>query len=189
MQIYLVRHTTPQVEVGTCYGQTDLALAESFEQELEMVKSKLSHLQVARVYSSPLQRCAQLAQCFGNLGPIHYDPRMMELNFGDWEMKKWSDIPKGELDVWGEEHVMKAPPNGESFHNLSLRCIELITELRNQAHNESIVLFTHAGVIRSMLAHVMDLPLQNAFRLHVDYGSITQLDFSGVIPKVQSVNR
>jgi len=36
-EIYLIRHTTPKVEKGICYGQTDLNLADTFEQEKERI--------------------------------------------------------------------------------------------------------------------------------------------------------
>lgn len=187
MQLYLVRHTTPQVEIGTCYGQTDLALAESFEQELAMVKNKLSHLEGAKLYSSPLQRCAQLAQHFSHMGEINYDARIMELNFGDWEMQKWNDIPKGAIDVWAEEHVMKAPPNGESFNALHLRAKALLSEI---AANKSdiVVMFTHAGVIRALLAEALSLPLIHAFKFQLEYASVTKIIVEETVTHVAYVN-
>ena len=41
MEIYLVRHTTPAIEKGVCYGQTDLNVAETFEEEVELVLKNL----------------------------------------------------------------------------------------------------------------------------------------------------
>lgn len=187
MQIYLVRHPTPQVEMGTCYGQTDLALAGSFEQELAMVKNKLNHLETAKIYSSPLQRCAHLAQHFSHMGEVCYDPRIMELNFGDWEMKKWSDIPKGAIDVWAEEHVMKAPPNGESFHALHLRAKALLSEIAAE-NTEVAVMFTHAGVIRALLADALALPLIHAFKFQVAYASVTKIIVEETVTQVAYVN-
>ena len=46
MEIYLIRHTTPAVEAGTCYGQADLDVIETFEQEASIIKQYL-----------PLHRC------------------------------------------------------------------------------------------------------------------------------------
>lgn len=187
MQLYLVRHTTPQVEIGTCYGQTDLALAESFEQELALVKNKLNHLAAARIYSSPLQRCAQLARQFEHFGEVNYDPRVMELNFGDWEMMKWNDIPKGAIDVWAEEHVTKAPPNGESFHALQLRAKALLSEIVAES-TEIAVIFTHAGVIRALLAEALSLPLIHAFKFQIAYASVTKIIVEETVTHVAYVN-
>lgn len=175
MHLYLVRHTKPNVEAGICYGQTDLALASSFEQELTQVKGKMEHLPNAIIYSSPLQRCTQLAQSFEHLGKVNVDARLMELNFGDWEMQKWDDIPSGMIEEWAQDHVMQAPPNGESFYALQQRCISFLEEVSTITGDQDVVLFTHAGAIRAILAHLLGLPLHHAFRLHVDYASVSIL--------------
>ena len=60
MALTLLRHTTPLVTPGTCYGATDLALAESFAQEAEAVLDRLPA--ASCVISSPLTRCRRLAE-------------------------------------------------------------------------------------------------------------------------------
>ena len=37
MEIYLIRHTTPKIEKGICYGQADLNVADSFEEEINVI--------------------------------------------------------------------------------------------------------------------------------------------------------
>jgi alpha-ribazole phosphatase len=60
MEIYLIRHTTPQVESGTCYGQADLDVTETFELEASIIQQHLP-AHITQVHSSPLQRCRKLA--------------------------------------------------------------------------------------------------------------------------------
>ena len=57
MLIHIIRHTTPDIAKGICYGQTDLALASSFYEERELLTSKLLDSYDA-IYTSPLQRCS-----------------------------------------------------------------------------------------------------------------------------------
>ena len=57
MEIYLIRHTTPLVEQGICYGQTDLDIAHNFQEEVEDIKVALQHFNPDKVYTSPLMRC------------------------------------------------------------------------------------------------------------------------------------
>ena len=59
--IYLIRHTTPAVAKGVCYGQTDLDITETFLEEAEVIRQVLP-AGIAAVHSSPLQRCARLAR-------------------------------------------------------------------------------------------------------------------------------
>ena len=37
MDIYLVRHTTPKIDKGICYGQSDLELADSYPEEFKAI--------------------------------------------------------------------------------------------------------------------------------------------------------
>ena len=62
MEIYLIRHTTPSIKKGICYGQTDVDLNfDTFEFELCEIKKKLpSNIDI--FYCSPLTRCLKLAQ-------------------------------------------------------------------------------------------------------------------------------
>src|ERR1700760_2016001 len=83
--IYLIRHTTPAVAKGICYGQTDLDITESFAAEAGIIRQHLPE-DIALVYSSPLQRCARLAR---HLFPTHLvslQDDLMEVFCGDWEM-------------------------------------------------------------------------------------------------------
>src|SRR5688500_4962497 len=98
MEIYLIRHTTPQVGKDICYGQSDLDLGDAFPQEYEFLKNNLPG-QFDMVYTSPLKRCRILAEKF-NTNNFFVDHRLLELNFGEWEMKAWDDINQVQLNGW-----------------------------------------------------------------------------------------
>jgi len=192
MELYLVRHTTPDVLPGTCYGQTDLDVAASFGQELTAVQAKLMHLPQAVVYSSPLQRCLKLATASAealNLGEVTQDARLLELHFGEWEMQAWNDIPRGLIDVWAEEHVMQSPPQGESFHALHARAKSFLGEVSANECEAPVLVFTHAGVIRALVAEALNLPLMHAFRLQIDYASVTHIIVDAQVTRIGFVNR
>ncbi|HSH73666.1 MAG TPA: alpha-ribazole phosphatase [Methylophilaceae bacterium] len=192
MDLYLVRHTTPDVLPGICYGQTDLDVAASFAQELTAVHGKLKHLPPSALYSSPLQRCLKLATASAqslSLGEVTQDSRLLELHFGDWEMQAWNDIPRGLIDVWAEEHVMQSPPQGESFHALHLRAKSFLDEVSANRSGEPVVVFTHAGVIRALVAEALNLPLMHAFRLQIDYASVTHIIVEEKVTRIGFVNR
>jgi alpha-ribazole phosphatase len=199
MEIYLVRHTTPEVASGICYGQTDLDVAASFEEESKLLHEKLKHITNPTIYSSPLQRCLKLATSSAkvlnpsefNHSTINQDDRLKELHFGDWEMQAWNEIPQGLIEIWAEDHVMKKPPNGESFHQLFLRVKAFLEEISvgKAGSGESVILFTHAGVIRAFTGYALGLPLINAFRLHVDYASVTKIIIDEKVMRVGFVNR
>ena len=187
MNLYLIRHTTPDIARNICYGQSDIDVAPSFDAELALLRDKLPS-QSDAIYSSPSQRCHKLAQAVADTRPVQQDARLMELHFGEWELKCWDDIPRGAIDVWAEDHVTQAPPQGESFHALHARAADFLREASN-AGDATILAFTHAGVIRALLAEALQLPLVQAFRLQIDYASVSQIVIDGPIWRVAGVNR
>lgn len=191
MNLYLVRHTTPDIPPGICYGQTDVELGADYQLEVDAIHHKLAGVVPAAIYSSPLKRCSQLAVGIESRSncPVKFDPRLMELHFGDWELKPWSDIPRGLIDVWADDLVMQAPPAGESFHALSLRAQAFFQEVKASHGGQEVVVFTHAGVIRALLSHAMNLALTDSFRLQIDYGSVTQITVENAVTRVGYVNR
>jgi alpha-ribazole phosphatase len=177
MEVYLIRHTKPKMEKGICYGQFDVPLAESFEKEAEALMKHLP-AKFNVIYSSPLTRCHKLAQLINSDSKVSLDERLMEMNFGDWELKNWDAIDQSQLNTWMQDFVSVKVPNGENFEELYGRVNSFADELLKQQH-ENVAVVTHAGVIRSIVSKILEVPLKNAFKLPVDYSSVTKLNISG----------
>ena len=189
MDLYLIRHTTPAVLAGTCYGLTDLDVSPSFPSEAAALNAKIADIQSPIVFSSPLQRCLKLAAIITSPPKIQVDDRLKELNFGDWEMTPWSTIPLGAIDIWSESHVLQAPPNGESFQALQDRVMSCISEITADPTSGPAIVVAHAGVIRAILASVMGLPLYLAFKLQIEYASVSKIIVGSEITKIGFINR
>ncbi|WP_281310573.1 alpha-ribazole phosphatase [Flavobacterium flavigenum] len=178
MEIYLVRHTETICEKGICYGQSDVDIVEPFD---TVFKNILSHLpSEAMIFSSPLKRCVTLAKYIQNhIKTISYeeDKRLMEMNFGDWEMKNWDNIPPEQLNPWMEDFVNIQVSNGESFMDLHQRTGDFLSEKESKKINYPIIILTHAGIIRSFLCHNSSLPLKDAFQNKVAFGEVIKIDF------------
>ncbi|BFM42078.1 alpha-ribazole phosphatase [Flavobacterium sp. CFS9] len=175
MEIYLIRHTETTCEKGICYGQTDVDLAIPFEEIFKDIVSQLPH--GALLFSSPLKRCTILAEYIQNtIKPVSFitDDRLMEMNFGNWELKNWDTIPAEELNPWMEDFVTTQVPNGESFTALHER---VGTFLQDSVSNQTgpVVIVSHAGVIRSILCHQSGLPLKDAFTNKVAFGQVIKI--------------
>ena len=172
MEIYLVRHTTPLIEKGICYGQTDLDTTDEFDKESKIILDKIPLSNNSMVYSSPLKRCTKLAALFSK--NFITDNRILELNFGDWELKKWNDIPSEEIDPWMKNFVHETVPNGESYIDLNTRVSQFYDALL-KTKQEQIIVVTHGGVIRSLLAQLTRTPLEKSFDIKVIYGQISKI--------------
>jgi alpha-ribazole phosphatase len=114
-----------------------------------------------------------------NIKTISYeeDKRLMEMNFGDWEMKNWNNIPQEQLNPWMEDFVNIKVSNGESFVELHERTGDFLSEKKSNKIIHPIIIVAHAGIIRSFLCHHSSLPLKDAFQNKVDFGEVIRIVF------------
>lgn len=185
MEIYLIRHTTPLVERGICYGHTDLLLAPTFPEEWKVLSGKIP-VEFDAVYTSPARRCTQLAE---RLKAPHLEtrPELWELNFGDWEMKRWDEISREAVDLWMKDILNTRVPSGESYSDLSRRVSEFWNDLQSTSFDR-IAVIAHAGSIRAIVAHAIGLAPENAFNLYLDYGKVSLIEISGKLKKLKYLN-
>ena len=115
------------------------------------------------------------------------DPRLQELDFGDWEGKNFDDIEADVLQHWMDNFVTAAPPNGENFENLYQRAGDFWQELL-ATDAEQVLVITHAGVIRALLARALNMPLASSFQLRVDSGSVHKLRRSDDYLYIEYIN-
>lgn len=195
MKLTLVRHTSLDIAPSICYGQSDVDVSVNFEAERKSLQKKLANLTFDAIYASPLQRCHKLAQALcvdASLGfsnaDIQLDERLKELYFGDWEMSRWDEIPRDVFDVWANDYANLAPPNGEKFSQLHARSKSFVEDVSSHSLGKNILVVTHAGFIRALIAEVLQMPLKQLFRITIDHASVTQLEFNGEIPKVHFMN-
>lgn len=148
MLITTIRHTTPAGINGICYGRADIPLAESFATEAMGVKCSLGQIEPQAVFSSPATRCLKLAWQLGYQPVI--DPRLAEIDMGNWEMQPWENINRKELDAWAKDLLNYRLPGGESFALLLDRLKHFLHEQILRFPECHILLFTHAGIIRAL---------------------------------------
>jgi alpha-ribazole phosphatase len=174
MEIYLVRHTSVDVPSGYVYGQTDVPLRETFEEEAKEVKATLDQFTFDAVWSSPLSRCTRLAKYCGYQDAILED-RIKEINFGDWEMKTWDEVNEDpHSEDWFENWLNTPTPNGESSSDQYERVSQFLDEVRASGH-ERVCIFAHGGVLACSLVYIGQYNIQEAFKNIPPYGEIIRL--------------
>lgn len=169
MILHLVRHPPPLIAAGICYGRLDLP-GENPAAAAERLRAELPP--GLPVWSSPLQRCRLLAETL-HPAPV-LDERLAEMNFGAWEGRPWESIPRAELDAWAADIAGYAPPGGESPRAVQERALAFVTGL----DVPEAVLVTHAGVIRTLLAHQRGLPPERWLELNFAYASRTVIELT-----------
>ncbi len=172
MIIDLIRHTTPDVQEGICYGQSDLGLASGFHEEFSLI-SDIIFDQYDLIITSPLQRCARLAATISG-DHRRQDERIMEYNFGDWEQRPWSELKSDEAKNWMNNFVDQPAPNGDSIVSMQHRVLQFWQELLDCEHDK-IAVVTHSGVQRLIHAHILQTPLTHLFRLELEFGAVIRV--------------
>jgi len=171
VRVFLIRHPRPAVAPGTCYGATDLDLAD----DVRDCAARLREVLPARIrlFSSPLLRCQRLAEALHDAP--RYDRRLREMDFGAWELRSWNEIPRDQLDAWAAAPLTYAPPGGESVGVLRERVTAFLVE-HIGADGEDLAVVTHAGVMRILAAQLQGLDLETWFKLRFGYGELSLLD-------------
>ncbi len=174
MEIYLIRHTTPLVAMGVCYGQTDLDVTETFVTEANIIKAHLPST-IQQVYSSPLQRCTKLAAHLFPEKDIQLQNALMEINCGSWEMKCWDDIPRQDIEPWMKDFVNKRTPRGENYADLYNRVTGAFEDITLKPLPAAIV--AHGGVLRSILSYITNTAIIDSFNVfNLHYGCVIKIE-------------
>ena len=178
MKLYLVRHTKVDCPAGVCYGQSEIGVNITFEVEKNMLFEKLQNIEFEKIYSSPLKRCAILAEAFTNSPKkVIYDERLMELNFGKWEGKTWNEIEKSEeTKHWFNDYLNTPCPGGESYTDLLKRVQNFINNLKKKDSGKNVLIICHGGTIRAFHAIINNVNPQRAFDLKLDYGQMVEME-------------
>ncbi|KMQ60108.1 hypothetical protein ACM46_17855 [Chryseobacterium angstadtii] len=165
MEIYLIRHTAVENPENLCYGFSDIPLRSNY---IEDFKALNLGENFDRVISSPSERCILLAEHFH----LNYqtDERLREMNFGSWEMMKWSDISEEEINPWYADFVNTKAVGGENLLEMRNRILSFWNELTSEEALDKILIITHGGVIRLVLQIILEFPLENLFKIQIDHG-------------------
>ena len=153
---------------GLCYGRSDVGLAE----DVAVCAARLAPLLPAGapVFSSPLSRCRLLAEA---LHPApRLDPRLLELDFGAWEMQPWDAIGRDALDAWAADPLHFKDHGGESAAELQTRVADFF---HAHAQIEELVLVTHGGVMKACAGLLAGLTEQEWMGLQFDFSTASLL--------------
>jgi alpha-ribazole phosphatase len=173
MEIYLIRHTRVRLEEPTCYGWTDLDVADTFPQEAAATRQALSGITFDKVYCSPLRRAAKLA-AFCGYPDAERDDRLREMWMGNMEMVPFSRVPEESIDEWYHHYMDIRMPGGESTVDLYNRMKSFFDELRQKPYRR-VAVFYHGCAILCTKIYAGVVPPTAGFDEVPDFGSVTKI--------------
>ena len=175
MEVIFIRHTSVDVAPGVCYGQTDVPLKPTFEEEAAVTAENLKvYIPFDYVYTSPLTRCVRLATYCG-YPDAERDKRLMEINFGSWEMKSFELNDDSRLQEWYADYLNVAATGGESFAMHYERVSRFLDELKKKPYHR-VAIFAHGGVLICAQIYAGIIKPEEAFSALTPYGGIIKID-------------
>lgn len=181
MRLVLLYHGETDGAAGRRIGATDLLLSAAGRRAMEALAADWPYPTPQALIASSRKRAhaalAPFARRFGRLPQV--EPRLDELDFGDWDGALWSELQREQPDAmrrWLADWVNHAPPQGESFAALAHRVIGWLDDvLAERSPDDLLLISTHAGPIRALICHALEVPLYHALLLKLTPGHISAL--------------
>lgn len=177
LHLHLLRHGETELG-GGLRGSLDDALTE--QGWAQMRTAVVAGGPWDRIVSSPLQRCARFAAELGdqlNLG-VHLDKDLRELHFGAWEGQSAAALMETDAEAlglfWADPYAF-TPPDGEAVSDFSTRVLAAMERLYAAYAGERILLVSHGGVMRLLLARARGLPREQLLNVEVGHGALFAL--------------
>ncbi|MCX5509043.1 alpha-ribazole phosphatase family protein [Pseudomonas sp. BJa3] len=177
MILELLRHGETELG-GGLRGSLDDALTENGWAQMRQATVAAGPWDV--LVSSPLQRCAAFA---GELGarinlPVQREAGVRELHFGDWEGQSAAQIMQADADAlglfWRDPYAF-TPPAGEPVLVFAERVLATLKRLHREHAGKRVLVVTHGGVMRLLLARARGLPREQLLQVEVGHGALVRL--------------
>lgn len=190
-RIFLVRHGATDVSKHALAGRTSgIYLNDEGRRQARTLKEHLNSRDFAAVISSPMERTIETAKILAaDNGPnVEVDSRFNELDFGVWEGKTFAELMDHPL--WPEYNQYRSihrPPGGEALVEVQGRAWKGIQSLCEKFGESTVLVVSHADVIRSILMLVLGMPPDNVLRLDIPPASLSELSVGTGAPVVHRI--
>jgi len=174
MRALVVRHFKTLVNVADqIMGWGDAPRAKAWANDLKFIDKRLRALgvQFDSIHSSFLERARQTAMYYARsrkINVIHDSIQLNEINYGPLLFRK--------SKVWVSENIpqhKKDPdfvyPDGESFRQMQERSVQHLCRLATRNPDDTVLLVVHAGVIRGLVSHYLDLEYSDNLKRRISH--------------------
>jgi broad specificity phosphatase PhoE len=168
-RLILLRHgATDWNEQGRYQGQSDSSLNEQGITQARQLVDRLRAEGIAEVVSSDLERASATARILTEgllLRPPRLDPRLREIDLGEWEGRLATEIALNSAQAWSARNadpIHVGAPGGETTRQVAQRVWACLDELVAQAPQVTTVVVSHGLALATALCRVRGLPLEQA---------------------------
>lgn len=194
-KILLLRHGELYTGDRKIYvGQTDVPLSGIGVSRAHAWAKEFEHIGITKIITSDLKRCHETAGIIAAKLKLKEElsKKWREISFGEWDGRDWEEVrqeyPK-EVAARYADFVNQRPPGGENFLDLQTRVVAAFNDVLAQNNAGVVLIVTHAGVNRTLLAHLMGLPPQGIFNIFQDFACLNIIDVKdGKFKHVRALN-
>jgi broad specificity phosphatase PhoE len=155
--LLLIRHAESSWNAaGRWQGHGDPPLSDRGRAQANELARELARETIDVLVSSDLRRAAETAAILGQARGLQpeLNPRLRELDLGDWEGLTSDQIERTAGDVLrrlNDGDLDVRPGGGENLRELEQRALLVVTELVDAHPGRRLAIVTHLGVIRALL--------------------------------------
>jgi len=190
-QLLFVRHAAHDLLTsGVITGrQSGVHLNALGRQQAEQIAEQLAALPIDAIYCSPLDRARETADPLA--AKLGVAPRIAE-EFNEIDVGAWTNRTVAELEdilewqQWNSFRSGSVAPGGESMVAVQARAVAKLCELRTR--HKFVTIFTHADIIRAVLAHFLGVHLDLFLRIEIDPASTSWIELHDAAVRVRLVN-
>jgi len=191
--LLLVRHgENDWVGTDRLAGRTpEVHLNDKGRQQAADLAPLLAKQPIVTIYSSPLERCLETAQPLADaLGQtVVIEPGVLEIDYGEWRGAHLKELSK--LPEWAMVQHFPSTfrfPGGETLREAQYRAVSALERIHTEHPNQVVAIFSHADIIRLVVAHYMGIPLDLFQRVMIQTASTSTIVFHNSRPAVLAVN-
>jgi broad specificity phosphatase PhoE len=193
-RLLLIRHAEVEpLYQGVFGGRIDMNLSERGHKQAKLLSKFLRGRTFDAIYASPMKRVQQTFAPSARHHPVKQVilPGLREIDFGDWTGHGW-DAVREKFGIkpyeWLDKIELGVVPNGESTVHFRKRVEPCLRRAIRENRGKTVAIFCHGGVIRMMLAILLDLPLPKMGAFDVEYTSVTQIALHPHMNEIELLN-
>lgn len=191
-KIFLIRHGETNWSYRKKYcGFTDISLNRRGKKQAIKLAQILRNEKIDKVYSSDLKRAFQFAKIIFKNKTIIKLPQFREINFGIFEGLTHQEIMDTYPEIyqkWLTNPLKFNIPSGERLFDFARRIRKSLANILLNDDNKTIAIITHSGPIKVILCDALKLSLKEIWRLKIDLGSLSIVEFDNKTGKIYLLN-
>lgn len=190
--VLLIRHAANDWVGRRLAGRTaGVHLNEQGHDQAAALADRLRGWTFAALYSSPLERAMETARTVaaGRHLTVMAEHDLIEVEYGAWTGSALVELAqKSEWSAVQYTPGLFTFPEGEAMAAMQARAVAAVERLRRQHTGQTIALFSHADVIKAIVAYYAGMPFDLFQRLVIDTASVTWLHFAQAGPRLVRLN-